>query len=485
MSPPSATPHRLKLVDAIAQSVGFLGPVFSASILLILLIEGASGKSAGPAAPLSVLIATIGVLGLGWIVAEYAKRIHSAGSLYSYISAGLGARIGAAAGVVYYAGMLMLGSSLGIYIGGYVYDTLQAEFHHGVLPVWGWQVLLLALVLAVAHVGVRVSIKAQMALALTSMLVLVGFFIYLIAHAGDANSVKAFSPSSSPDGWGGVLFGVLYGVLLFTGFETSANLAEETDNPGKNIPRAVLTSLLIAAAFYLLATYAQVAGFGLDLAKIQAALGSGETPLIFLGGPAGAGGAGSVAMRRILELVILLDMLAVYIGVAVAASRGIFSLARDGWIPRRLDKVSRRHGTPVNALVLMGAFLFIWILVSNVAAGPFRLGSAPDYFSTFIWTSTFGGFAMMVVYLLLSVSAVRGLRDAGSRVKVWIAAGVGTALTVSAVFGAIYKVSAPTVWAPYLALATLAVALVVMALVGRRRGDTNVSESQAPALVVD
>ena len=69
------TGKKLTLVDAIAQSVGFMGPVFSIAFLVPLLVGliAASGNGAGTAAPLSVLIASVGVLGLGWIVAEYAK----------------------------------------------------------------------------------------------------------------------------------------------------------------------------------------------------------------------------------------------------------------------------------------------------------------------------------------------------------------------------------------------------------------------------
>ena len=92
----------LTLIDAVAQSVGVMGPVFSIAFLVPLLVGlNASGKGSGTAAPLSVLIAAVGVLGLGWIVAQYAKRIQAAGSLYDYVSDGLGRRAGAAAGLLY------------------------------------------------------------------------------------------------------------------------------------------------------------------------------------------------------------------------------------------------------------------------------------------------------------------------------------------------------------------------------------------------
>src|SRR5262249_51229196 len=99
-------PKLLSLPDVIAQSIGFLGPVFSSAFVIPLVVGviSASGKGGGVAAPLSVLLAAVGVFGLGWVVSSYAKEIHAAGSLYDYVTRGLGARVGTAAGWLYYGG---------------------------------------------------------------------------------------------------------------------------------------------------------------------------------------------------------------------------------------------------------------------------------------------------------------------------------------------------------------------------------------------
>jgi len=84
----------LTLPDVIAQSVGFMGPVFSSAFVIPLVVGviSASGKGGGVAAPLSVILAAIEVFGLGWVVSSYAKEIHAAGSLYDYVTRGLGER---------------------------------------------------------------------------------------------------------------------------------------------------------------------------------------------------------------------------------------------------------------------------------------------------------------------------------------------------------------------------------------------------------
>ena len=80
----------------IAQSVGFIGPVFSSAFVIPLVVGviSASGKGGGVASPLSVLIAAVGVFAIGAIVSRYAREVHAAGSLYDYVTRGLGERPG-------------------------------------------------------------------------------------------------------------------------------------------------------------------------------------------------------------------------------------------------------------------------------------------------------------------------------------------------------------------------------------------------------
>src|SRR4029077_6656610 len=106
---------------------------------------------------------------------------------------------------------------------------------------------------------------------------------------------------------------------------------------------------------------------------------------------------------RLLELVVLFDMIAVAIGCAVSASRGIFAMARDRRIPGVLARTSRRHGSPGGgALFVVGAAI-VTLLVNQFWTGLFALPQTPHYFALFAWGSTFGGFALVVVYLLMSV----------------------------------------------------------------------------------
>ena len=459
---------KLSLIDVLAQSVGFMGPVFSAAFIIPLIIGfNVAGRGAGTSAPLAVLIAAVGVFALGWIVAQYAKRIHAAGSLYDYVSNGLGKTIGAASGWLYYGGTIILTTGLGVLLGGYVHDSLLPAWEIDLdLPIWLWDTIFALGLFAVLYFGVQISTRVQLTLALVSIAVVLIFFVTVIADLGGDNDIaKAFDPTPQPFGFSGVLFGVLYGVLIFVGFETAANLAEETAEPKRSIPRAVLGAVVIVSAFYLIASYAEVAGFGFDLNVILSPEVAGA-PLFALGAPGSP--SGSEFWLKVLLLVVLLDMLAVYVGAAVASTRGVFAMARDRRLPAPLASVSKRYGTPLGAILLLIAVQAVLIVVAEANDTLLALPELPHYFSVFVWCATFGGFALLVVYFLMSIGAFRGVGEDRATAGLIVAALVGIAITAAAIFGSFYKVTSPTLLAPWSAVIWFAIGLVYMALVKGR-----------------
>jgi amino acid transporter len=461
---------KLGLVDVVAQSVGFMGPVFSAAFIIPLIVGvNFAARGAGTSAPLAVLIAGVGVFALGWIVAQYAKRIHAAGALYDYVSNGLGSTIGTASGYLYYAGTIILTTGLGVLIGGYVHDNLMPgvfSVEGGLFPIWAWDLIFAFGLFVVLYFGVQISTRVQLTLALVSVAVVLTYFLSVIVRLGSDNDFgKAFDPNPSPDGFSGIMFGVLYGVLIFVGFETAANLAEETAEPKKSIPRAVLLSVVVVSVFYIIAAYVEVAGFGFDMAVITDPAVAGA-PLFALGAPGGE--FGSDFILKLLLVVVFLDMLAVYVGAAVASTRGVFAMARDRRLPKMMATVSEKYGTPTGAIAFLMFVQLLLIAASEWWDSLFALEGLPHYFSLFVWCSTFGGFALLVVYFLMSLGALGGLASDPEKVKLVIASVLGLLITGAAIFGSFYKVPKPTIFAPEFALALFVIGIVVALLVKGR-----------------
>jgi amino acid transporter len=170
----------------------------------------------------------------------------------------------------------------------------------------------------------------------------------------------------------------------------------------------------------------------------------------------------------VLLLVVFLDMFAVYVGAAVASTRGVFAMARDRRLPGALASVSKRYGTPTAAILLLIAVQAILIVVAEANDTLLALPELPHYFSIFVWCATFGGFALLVVYLLMSLGATRGLATDENKVKLWVSVILGVAITGAAIFGSFYKVTSPTLLAPWSALIWFVLGLLYMLAVKGR-----------------
>jgi amino acid transporter len=99
----------------------------------------------------------------------------------------------------------------------------------------------------------------------------------------------------------------------------------------------------------------------------------------------------------------------------------------------------------------------------------------------FSWLAAFGGFALAVIYLLMSLGALRGLRDHDKQWAVRLAAAVGIVVTAGAIYGSIYKVTKPNIYAPYAAVAILLIGLIVGFVRAGRNGAHAASRGSATA----
>jgi amino acid transporter len=132
-------------------------------------------------------------------------------------------------------------------------------------------------------------------------------------------------------------------------------------------------------------------------------------------------------------------------------------MARDRRIPGRLAVTSKRYDSPLGATAFLVGASIATLLVDVYWKGLFALPATPHYFALFAWGSTFGGFALVVVYLLMAVGSLRSFAHAPGRVRLVVSAVLAIAITGGAIFGSFYKVTSPTILAPWLALAVLVI----------------------------
>ena len=332
----------LSTLHAVAQSLA-IGPMFSTALILGLVSNPVTG--AGWNATLAVLLAGLGVLAIGYAVALYARRFAGAGAVYEYLTHGAHPWAGVLTAGVFFLGTLFLGGG-GIYlgVGNLAEGFWNAHIDSGSSPAWWvWGLIALVIVLVLNYIGVRVAVGAMLTFAVVSFIPMLILAIVIIAKGGaDGVSLSVFDPSEvgllDLTG-GGVLGGVLLGILLFVGFEAAASIGEESHDPHRSIPRAVLFTIAAAAAFYVVMSFAFSMGYGKEAVEQGA----------WAGDPAAVN---TMATRyigswyaTILDLVVILDAMALALAICVTVGRGFFALGRDGLLPRFFTRTSR-HGTP-------------------------------------------------------------------------------------------------------------------------------------------
>jgi amino acid transporter len=215
----------------------------------------------------------------------------------------------------------------------------------------------------------------------------------LIKHGGHLSSVP-FHPSSVTNGFSGLAAAFPLGIYLFIGWENSAALAEETNNPRRNVPRAVFLSIALMAATYLLVAYATVSGFGYN----DKALTAAAIPFISVAHDV----AGWLAF--IAYLAGLTSTLGVLIAAVNSQCRLIFNAGREGLLPRWIGKVHPIRRTPVNAIItfvaVASAITLIWAIGHWVGGH----GSSLDALNFFFESSTMGTLLILVVYFAANLA---------------------------------------------------------------------------------
>jgi len=239
-------PGVLKVRHAVITSLAVITP---AAAILFLPIPIAA--NAGAAMPLSIVVAFVVVLVIMNAVYRFSQRISHAGSFFAFVRDSLGVPAGFVAGWLFLAFYpVFVGLDL-ILFGATLNGIIVA--HGGPdIPWWLLMLIGLAAIWGVAVLGIRLSVRSDLALLTFELGVLLALALTILIKGAPGGNwhPHVFSPGASPTGWSGVVVGAVFGVLAFTGFEASAYLGEEADNPRRTVPRAILvTTAGIGIAF--------------------------------------------------------------------------------------------------------------------------------------------------------------------------------------------------------------------------------------------
>jgi len=217
---------------------------------------------------------------------------------------------------------------------------------------------------AILVYGIRQSVWFAGICTAVEVIGLLVVIVLGVPHLGEVDLLEA------SQGTGGLIAAAALIFFAYIGFEEIVQLSEETKDPTKNIPRAVLLSIAITTVFYVLVAIAAVSIVGWER------LGSSDSPLADVVaetvGPRTSVGMAVIALFSTANTVLVMLM---------SASRLMWGIADDGALPAVLARVHRRRQTPwVSTVVLCGVMVVILVSLKRIdvvaSVGNFALFAA-------------------------------------------------------------------------------------------------------------
>jgi amino acid transporter len=315
----------------------------------IFVFPGLAGAEVGTAATASFAVGGLIALLVALPTSELATAMPKSGGGYYFISRGLGTLAGTIVGLSLWFGLVFAAAFYLVGLGFYALDAIAAVgITLGASP--GLVVSALAGLFGVGFTvlnvtGTENAAKLQNGIVALLLSMLVAFLAFgLLEALGFVET--GTPPGEAVDVWEAVPI-LSVAALVFTsylGFAQVATVAGEMKKPGRNLPLAMIGSVVIVTVLYVLTIFVATSVFTQD--ALEAA---GETAMVEVGrqllGPAGA---------LVITIGGLLATMSSANASILSTSRAIYGVSRDALLPQWASRINLTYGTPHVALGLAG-----------------------------------------------------------------------------------------------------------------------------------
>ena len=319
-------------------TAGGVGIIIGAGIYVLI---GAATAEAGASVWLAFVLAGILSALTGMSYVELASMFPRASAEYEFTRRAFPPWVAFVVGWLMTAALVIAAAAVALGFSRYLAHFIPIGGRTGALA-------LLVAVGAIAYTGIKQSARLMLALSAVQ----VGGLLLVIAigapHVGDQDLLAGANA-------GGVLAAAALVFFAFIGFDEVITLSEETHNPARTIPLALLLALGISTALYIAVAVAAVSVLGGD------ALGASERPLADVFGHVMGGRAAGLVAAIALVSTTNTTLLAL-----TAASRMIYGIASSGALPGSLAKLHPTRRTPVRAIVLAALVSAAFVLIGDL-----------------------------------------------------------------------------------------------------------------------
>ena len=308
-----------------------LGNILGAGIYVLI---GKVAGFAGSSTTLAFLIAMITAAITAMSYMELSGRYPVSASVSVYLHRAFGKRwLSVAIGLGLVGGGIASAAALAQGFAGYLRTFVS-------VPTLVASVGLLAVIGAIAIKGIGES--ARTAAVLTGLEVLGLLLIIWYGRKAftqvDVGALVSIDPAV---GLGGVFAGAFLAFYAFIGFEDMVNVSEETRNPSRTMPLAILIALVVSTILYLLVVIVSTT----EVSPAELAGSDAPLTLVFE-----RSGASNIAVLSLIGMVAAVNGVIVQL---IMGSRILYGMAREGWLHGRLAVVNQRFKTPVAATLLV------------------------------------------------------------------------------------------------------------------------------------
>jgi amino acid transporter len=445
--------RELHFWETIALSIAIMAPTAAMAL------NGTAPASLiGRAVPLAFIFATIGVLLVSYAFIRLSRYFSHAGSVYTFTGVTLGPRAG------FFAGWALLGTYLAFTVASTSEaGTFGVAFFQeaNVIPNIDYVIIALvgaALIALLAYGDIRVATRSLLGMEGISVtlivIVMVVIVVKLIAGSAPGNQTITADAFKLPGGTSlsAVASASVFGFLSFAGFEGAAALGEESNNPRREIPRAIRNAVVGCGIFYILCILVQTWGFGANTAGAAAFSKSGS-PL----GDLARSYVGS-GMSEAIDIGAMVSAFASGLAATAAAARILFALSRDTALEPMLGRASTRTGAPAGALAVV-LTIGVGVIVAQRVAGV-------NAVNAFFYPGTLGVLSLLVAYGLTNIGAIRYLFIKLRRAPIWelIFPILGICVVLYTLYKNVHGVAFPYSRFPLVVAIWLAVGLAVVVL---------------------
>ncbi len=434
----------LSFIEVLAASVALIGLTMTP-----VLIAPYMFAAAGNGSWLAYIFAAVMLLLVAVCLNHFARRATASGSMFLYAAKELGPAVGTLAGwsmlwAYIFVGAAQFGAQP-LFLG----QLGEALGLH--VPVLVPMVLLGVICWMLAARDIALSTIVMLALESVSVFIICILIVVVLAHHGphvDPAQLHLVGVGKASIG-----LGIATAIFSFVGFESASAFGDEARSPLTNIPRAIIWSVIIASAFFVLSMYAEILG-----------LHASKTPLDRLSNPLQtlADLSGVAYLKIPITIGAIFSSFSVALACVNTAARVMLPMSESGLLPSRLGSIDRRFQTPQLALGVVVALMFV------IGLAMWLRGVAP--IDIFNFCGTLSSLSFIAIYLLIAIAAPKYLRRIGDLrtidVVVSIAASIcliGTAVTL------FYPMPPPpTNYFPFAFLGYLALGLILYSFSRRR-----------------